>query len=370
MNSRRGKLLGIAIILFAAAIAVTLINGRHQKLLAKRYPPPDISPQPTEAAASGEAVDTDAPMSFTLTAVGDCTLATDITTPQEGSFVNKAAELNGDYSYFFKNVMPYFSSDDLTIVNFEGTLSNNGMRADKTFAFRGDPEYVNILTSSSVEAAGLANNHSSDYGDISYNDTVNILNEAGIINFAGASIGTTMINNVKIALVGINALNDAGAASIEEYISRARINGAQIVILCIHWGIEKDEAPYDGQIEMAHRAVDAGADLVLGSHPHVLQGVEKYKGRYIIYSLGNFCFGGNTNPADKDTVIVRATMTIDKNGNYISDDNISFIPCKISSTDEYNDYCPTPADGMERERIIQKINERTEMIAPLPLKFE
>ena len=365
MRSKRGTLLLIAIILFAAAITVSAVNARHERLLVERNV---VAPEP---GTETEPEETEPPsMQFTLTAVGDCTLATDITTPIEGSFESMVEELNGDYSYFFRNVANYFRSDDLTIVNFEGTLSNQGERQDKTFAFRGNPEYVNILTSSSVEAASLANNHSRDYGEVSLTDTATTLTNAGILAFNGMSIATTMINGVKIALVGINALNSEGAAETEECIRRAKLNGAQIVILYIHWGIEKDTEPGVDQIRLAHKAIDAGADLVLGSHPHVLQGVEKYKGRYIAYSLGNFCFGGNTNPADKDTMIVRATISVDENGEYIDDDNISFIPCKISSADNYNDYQPTPAQGSEHDRIVAKIAERTDAIAPLVLKFE
>ncbi len=360
MRSKRGTLLIIAIILFAAAVSVSAINARHGRLLAERGAAgeqADAAPEPD----SGQ---------FTLTAVGDCTLATDITTPAEGSFESKVEELGGDYGYFFRNVADIFASDDLTVVNFEGTLSNRGERQEKTFAFRGDPEYVNILTSSSVEAASLANNHSGDYGEVSLTDTASALTNAGIFAFNGMSIASPMINGVKIALVGINALNPDDAAQMEECIRRAKINGAQIVILYIHWGIEKDTEPGADQTEMAHAAIDAGADLVLGSHPHVLQGVEKYNGRYIVYSLGNFCFGGNTNPADKDTVIVRAVISTDEKGAYIDNDDISFIPCMISSTGEYNDYQPTPAQGADRERIIEKLTERTDAIAPLNLKFE
>ena len=361
MRSKRGTLLIIAIILFVAAIVVSFTNTRHERLMEERN---------IIEAENAVAEATSAPTQFALTAVGDCTLATDITTPIEGSFESKIEELGGDYSYFFRNVADIFASDDLTIVNFEGTLSTQGSRADKTFAFRGNPEYVNILTSSSVEAATLANNHSSDYGTVSLNDTAATLTNAGILAFNGMSIATTMINNVKIALVGINALNYEDMLQTKECIRRAKMNGAQIVILYIHWGIEKDIEPGSDQRQLAHDAIDAGADLVLGAHPHVLQGVEKYNGRYIVYSLGNFCFGGNTNPADKDTMIVRATISVDENGAYIDDDNISFIPCKISSADEYNNYQPTPAQGEERDRIIEKITERTNMIAPLNLKFE
>lgn len=363
MKSKRGTLLLIAIILFAAAITVSVVNSHHDKLLVER--------NVIETETDAEPAETAEPsMQFTLTVVGDCTLGTDITTPTEGSFESKVAELDGDYSYFFRNVADYFRSDDLTIVNFEGTLSERGQRQDKTFAFRGNPEYANILTSSSVEAASLANNHSKDYGEVSLTDTAATLTNAGILTFNGMSIATTMINGVKIALVGINALNFDDAEQTEECIRRARMNGAQIVILYAHWGIEKDTEPGMDQIQLAHKAIDAGADLVLGSHPHVLQGVEKYNGHYIVYSLGNFCFGGNTNPADKDTMIVRATISVDENGKYIDDDNISFIPCKISSADDYNDYQPTPAEGSERDRIIAKIAARTDAIAPLSLKFE
>ena len=363
MRSKRGTLLLIAIILFIAAVTVSAVNSHHERILVKR--------NVIEAGEGKEPKETVEPsMQFTLTAAGDCTLATDITTPMEGSFESMAEDLGGDYGYFFRNVKDIFESDDLTIVNFEGTLSKQGTRQDKSFAFRGDPEYVNILTSSSVEAASLANNHSRDYGDISLTDTATALTNAGILTFNGMSIATTMINGVKIALVGINALNFDDAAQTEECIRRAKINGAQVVILYAHWGIEKDTEPGIDQIQLAHKAIDAGADLVLGSHPHVLQGVEKYKGRYIVYSLGNFCFGGNTNPADKDTMLVRATISLDENGEYIDDDNIAFIPCKISSVDEYNNYQPTPAKGAERDRIIAKIAERTDDIAPLNLKYK
>ena len=170
--------------------------------------------------------------------------------------------LNGDYSYFFKNVSPIFSEDDLTIVNFEGTLSNQGTRQDKQFAFRGKPEYVQILTSSSVEAANLANNHSADYGDVSLSDTIKYLNEAGISNFIGTNTAIRDVNGISVGLVGIDALDETEAAKLENVIGSVKSLGAQLVIVSIHWGEEKATAPNDTQIELAHKAIDAGADLV------------------------------------------------------------------------------------------------------------
>ena len=95
---------------------------------------------------------------------------------------------------------------------------------------------------------------------------------------------------------------------------------------------------------------------MLGHHPHVIQGVEKYKGRYIVYSLVNFCFGGNSTPSDMDTMIFQQTFTVGKNG-MLQDSQINIIPCSISSDPGWNNYQPTPAQGQEAERIMNKINE-------------
>jgi len=95
---------------------------------------------------------------------------------------------------------------------------------------------------------------------------------------------------------------------------------------------------------------------VVGHHPHVLQGIEKYNGKYIVYSLANFCFGGNSNPSDKDTMIFQQTFTI-QNQEVEKDDNIQIIPCSVSSESGYNNYQPTPAEGEEKDRIQEKIDQ-------------
>lgn len=303
--------------------------------------------------------------SVTITAVGDCTFGTDIAAAGDGSF-DSFAESYGT-SYFFENVRDIFAEDDLTIVNFEGTLSEQGEREDKLFAFRGSPDYVNILTSSSVEAANMANNHSMDYGKISRTDTKNYLTEAGILNFRGKRIAYTEINGIKIALAGVNILNDVEKTYFEEVVRTAKAN-ADLVILSVHWGEEKATEPNDEQKEFAHKAIDCGADLVLGTHPHVLQGIEKYNGKYIAYSLGNFCFGGNNNPSDKDSVIYRQTFTVNA-GNVSDDDNVTLIPCRISSADGYNDYKPTPAEGEKKTAIEEKLTNYSKALGIEGLNF-
>lgn len=304
----------------------------------------------------------------TITAVGDCTLATDVNAASQSSFRAYAEQQNGDYSYFFRNVAPIFNEDDLTIVNFEGTLSNQGTRQDKEFAFRGKPEYVQILTSSSVEAANLANNHSADYGDVSLTDTIKYLNEVGISNFIGTNTAIRDINGISVGLVGIDALNEEEAAKLEKAIGSVKELGAQLVIVSMHWGEEKSNTPDKTQIDLAHKAVDLGADLVLGTHPHVLQGIEKYNNKYIAYSLGNFCFGGNNNPADKDTIIYRQVFTF-VDGILQMDDNMALIPATISGHDEYNDYQPSIASGDRKVQIQNRMLDYSAQFGMQSLNF-
>lgn len=304
---------------------------------------------------------------LTITAVGDCTFATDINASRELGFVTYAENYGTDY--FMQNVKSIFSEDDLTIVNLEGTLSDRGEREDKLFAFRGDPSYVNVLASSSIEAANLANNHSMDYGQISLSDTKMHLDNSGILHCRGEEdICITNINGIKVGLLGINYLNDQMRTELESAITKAKNMGAEIVILSIHWGIEKATAPNEEQKMAAYTAIDCGADLVIGTHPHVLQGIEKYKGRYICYSLGNFSFGGNNAPSDMDSAIFRQTFTL--NGStLLDDDNVEIIPCRISGAETYNDYKPTPATGENKTKIQEKISSYTSALGDLTLKF-
>ena len=334
----------VTVALFVTAIGLTVSGEIRERKAEKEYVP--------------------SVQTVTITAVGDCTLATDVNAPAQGRFEAYASQEGDDYSYFLRNVAPVFAEDDITIVNFEGTLSNQGSRQDKQFAFRGKPEYVQILTTSSVEAANLANNHSSDYGDVSLADTIKYLNEAGISNFAGTNTAIRDVNGISVGLVGINALNEEEAQKLERAIGSVKELGAQLVIVSIHWGVEKENTPTNEQIELAHRAVDLGADLVLGTHPHVLQGIEKYNGRYIAYSLGNFCFGGNNNPADKDTVIYRQVFTFVED-TLQEDDNMVLIPATLSGHDEYNDYQPSIASG-DRKTAIQ--NRLLEYSAPFGIQ--
>ncbi|HIX63203.1 MAG TPA: CapA family protein [Candidatus Mediterraneibacter colneyensis] len=296
------------------------------------------------------------PVSITISAAGDCTLGTDEYFDQSRS-LNAFYDNNGP-AYFFQNVKPVFEADNLTIVNMEGTLTESDERQDKTYAFKGPAEYTQILTEGSVEAANLANNHSRDYGEQSYTDTISALDAAGITNFGYDRTAVMDINGIKVGLVGTYELAE-GMGCEDGMIANIRAveeQGAQIVIVSFHWGIEKDNYPDENQVALAHSAIDNGADLVLGHHPHVLQGIENYNGKNIVYSLGNFCFGGNSNPSDKDTMIFQQTFTV-QDGELVADNVTNIIPCSVSSESGRNNYQPTPLEGEEKDRVMQKIQE-------------
>lgn len=293
--------------------------------------------------------------SVTISAIGDCTLGTDASFDPMTNF-NAFETVNGK-AYFFKNVKEILAEDDLTFANLEGTFTTETTREVKEFAFKGDPSYTEILQEGSVEVVTLANNHSSDYGAQSLEDTKQYLTEAGIDYCIGDTIAMKEVNGIKTAFIGIYVLNDGMGreTQVRETIAQAKAQGAQLIITAFHWGSEKATEPDDTQTALAHLAVECGANLVLGHHPHVLQGIEKYNGVYIVYSLGNFCFGGNSTPSDKDTMIFQQTFMI-VDGEVQDDDQIRIIPCSISSTSNYNNYQPTPAEGTEADRIMEKIN--------------
>lgn len=295
-------------------------------------------------------------VSITISSMGDCTLGTDVNFNQSTS-LNAYYNMNGP-DYFFQNVRSILEKDDLSIVNMEGTLTDSTTREDKTYAFKAPAEYAGILSGSSVEAANLANNHSSDYGSQSNTDTIKALEDAGVATFGFDQTKILDIKGVKVGLTGIYELAEhmGKAEQVKENIAALKEAGAQLIIVNFHWGMEKEYYPDDTQKQLAHLAVDSGADLVIGHHPHVLQGVEKYKDKYIAYSLGNFCFGGNSNPSDKDTMIVQQTFTFQK-GELKESSDLNLIPCSLSSTSSHNDYCPTPLEGDEKQRVLDKITQ-------------
>ncbi|HHX59977.1 MAG TPA: CapA family protein, partial [Epulopiscium sp.] len=222
---------------------------------------------------------------------------------------------------------------------------------------RGKPEFTEILKHGNVEAVNLANNHTYDYFQKGYDDTIAALKKAGISYFGLDHQSINNIKGINIGNLGYKGWNNSKWVKdgIKKDIAAMK-QKTDILIVTFHWGDEGSNYPNSIQKDLGKFAIDQGADLVLGHHPHVMQGIEKYKDKYIVYSLGNFCFGGNRNPSDKDTFIFQQNFILDQNKK-ISSTDISIIPCTVSSVKYRNDYCPTPQKGQEGDRIMNRLNQ-------------
>lgn len=292
---------------------------------------------------------------LTLTFVGDCTLGTNQNHGYKGTF-HEYYDKNGP-DYFLENVRHIFRADDLTVVNLEGSLTNATERVEKLYNHKGPPEYVQILTGSSVEVATMGNNHRLDYGEEGFWETVQTLEQANIDYCYDDVYLIREVKGVKIGFVSVNEVYDGKA--IEKFLNEGyeylRQSGCAIVIACVHWGDEKTHVLNDYQTDLGHRLIDMGYDLVVGCHPHVLQAIECYQGKYICYSLGNFCYGGNRNPVDKDSGIFQQKFTLVDGVLQVNDD-VQFIPCSLSGRSDWNDCRPNILTGAQQLRVIEKMN--------------
>ncbi len=294
-----------------------------------------------------------------ISAVGDCTLG------GNPGFDQRLILHNGDYAYFFAGVAPFLQKDDLTIANLENAFTLEQNTADKShqpqpFYLKGPPDYARILNQGSIEAVNLANNHTYDYLQPGFNDTCSALDSCGIMHFGYGEFSFRQINGCSVAMAGYNVQGplengvDIGQLTGE---IQAEVGSLQqdcdLVIVSFHWGDEGSTVPSDTQRSLGRWAVDCGADLVLGHGPHVIQPVELYQDRYIVYSLGNFSFGGNDNPPDRDTFIYTQQFAISDTGKRVLEPVC--IPCRVSSSPESNDYRPVAVYGSDSERILGRI---------------
>lgn len=323
------------------------------------------------AASSGQSGDSGTSgerYTITISAAGDVTLGNHQEQDYSSSF-RQAYDQAEDEGYFFENVRDIFEADDMTIVNLEGTLTTSEqMREGQTYCIKGDPAYAHLLTLGSIEAVSFANNHRLDYGEQGSRDTVAALEQEGIVYAYDKNVGVYEIpdsaaahggeRNLKIGIISVNEVEWGAQVEklIQNNIEILREQNVDLILACCHWGIEKDTYPENYQQQLGRKCIDWGVDLVIGHHPHVLQGIEEYKGRYIIYSLANFCFGANRNPEDKDTMIFQQTFTFE-NREKVEDQNARIIPCMVSSVSTRNDFKPTPATGEDAKRILQRMNE-------------
>ena len=305
-------------------------------------------------------VQSDGSVIVTISATGDVTIGGDTRKKTTSIFDKQLANEPSGLSFPLENVRSVFEADDLTIVNFEGTLTNTKSATKNTYSFAAPPEYVQALSANGIEAVSLENNHVMDHGEQGYADTCAALSGAGILysGHLGSSILTTD-TGAKIGMLSYQTFNGNYPkiyAALEGDIAALREQGCQLVIVSYHWGEEKDYIPNERQVPLGRATIDAGADLVLGHHSHRMNPIEVYKGKYICYSLGNFSFAGNIRPDDMDTFIFQQRFRVAADGS-VSDAGMRIIPCSISSQEKVNDFKPTPKDEAGAQAIVERLLE-------------
>ncbi|WP_029688659.1 CapA family protein [Thermoanaerobacter sp. A7A] len=290
-----------------------------------------------------------------ISAVGDCALGSDESYGKFGTFDEELKKHNYDYGYFFENVKNILDKDDLTIANLETTFTTATKKANKEYAFKGEASYARILKEGSIEVVNLANNHTFDYLREGFEDTIRALKKEGIEYFGYGYKYVTNIKGIKVGVLGYTGFDNTMETKnqIKKDIIELRSN-VNILVVSFHWGEENQYYPNKIQKDLGHFVIDEGVDLVIGHHPHVIQGIEKYKNRYIAYSLGNFSFGGNRNPKDKDSLIFQQTFILNDKGEII-DIEEDIIPVSVSSQKDRNDFKPIILEGKEKEKVLKKI---------------
>lgn len=245
------------------------------------------------------------------------------------SYVQDNYNSNGIYGVVAETLLTEMQQADITIANQEFPFSSGGTKApDKQFNFRVDPIYTKMLTEMGIDVVSLANNHALDYGTEALTDTFTALETAGI-DYIGAGADQARAIKPSIIEAGERKFGFLAASRVIPEISW-NVENQQPGMLCtydsslfcqsieeakkqcdfltvyVHWGIEKASTPEEYQRQLAYKYIDAGADLVIGSHPHVLQGIEYYNGKPIVYSLGNYIF----NQEIVSTVLLKVRVTL------------------------------------------------------------
>lgn len=323
-------------------VSITLFdeNGEVAGTIA-----PEQTPEP-EVDPAEPVYEPDGSILLTMTFAGDFTIGSNVQHKGTSIFDKELKKQDGDINFPLRNVRDIFLADDLTMINFEGTLTTADRNRDKLnndYLFRADPSYAAILPANGVETVSLENNHVLDMGEDGLAETKQSLLSEGVTY---ASEGEPAIITVKGVTIGSLAYQTFGgrhdeiAAKLPQDIQALRDKGCEIVIVSYHWGDELDYTPNARQVKLGRATIDAGADLVIGHHSHRINPIECYNGKYICYSLGNFSFAGNNKPSDMATFLFQIRMRV-RDG-LPSSEQIKIIPCRISSRTDYNDFAPTP----------------------------
>ncbi len=320
-------------------------------------PTPESTPEPTPEPQK----------EFVITLMGDCTLWSNPNYAEHPAGFKGV--MAGDYAYPSHNTLALYADDEFTISNCECTLSDTSLPYDYTqvyFPFLAPTDYAEVFNAAGIDFVTTANNHMMDCYQAGADSTYAALEEHGVPfgrEGEGKIIETPHGLRLGVYCSGTDlAPNKSKAVAA---IEQLKADGAEYIICALHWGQELYYTPNKSQIDLAHACIDAGADLIYGSHTHCLQPIEEYNGGLILYSCGNWIFGGNTMPSDPDTALFQVTLERAADGYLVRKGSVNVIPCCVSSkidesktkAQNYNDYCPTPyeTDSEEFNRVFAKL---------------
>lgn len=270
----------------------------------------------------------DDPDTIVLSFVGDCMLATMLGSEAYGTFNALANSENPEY--FFSGVADIFKNDDWTVANCENVFTDKDLKAtyknySPAYWYRSKTENANIFTVGGVEVVSIANNHAKDYGDEGREDTIAALEKYGVEWGDNDKPLILEKSGVRVALLCTTLYYSGYESTIINWIKQVK-DSVDYIIIYYHGGTERQHTPDSWRVSASKKMIDAGADLIIGNHPHVLQPVQEYNGGYIIHSLGNFLFGGSSRPENRTAILqVKLNLSDGK----IESDEYNLIPCYV-----------------------------------------
>ncbi|NLX82568.1 MAG: L,D-transpeptidase family protein [Clostridiales bacterium] len=301
--------------------------------------------------------------SITLTFGGDCVLGSEEHSRRKPESFHGIVEEKG-MAWPFSGLAEIFNQDDLSMVNLENVLQNDKKGfTRRTHNFRGPIEFANILKFGGIDLVNIANNHYVDYGQDGKNSTRRALQDAGIPYAGYSHLHIYEKNGVKIGFGGIReTIFRQNHRRIADEIEELKRQGCDYIVYTCHFGNEYEKQHNELQTLMAHTAIDAGANLVIGHHTHVVQGIEVYNGGLIFYSLGNLVFGGNLELTTFDGLMAQVRLQFEGNG--LSETAVRLIPVITSGVRPQNDFRPVVAQGEDKARIMNTLNQDSEQVYP------
>lgn len=318
----------------------------------------------TPAAEPATQSDAQPADTVTISLLGDCSIG------DSGQYIGNSGSYHDTvdrqgYEWPFSLVSKYLKSDDLTVANLEAVLTTRTAHADKKYYLKAEPDHVQILLAGGVDMVNTVNNHCMDFRLAGYEESLRHLEEAGIGHFGLVTnsnhtfddLGIADLNGIRVGLIGISYPQDTDQKKIAARIQKLREEErCDVVIVSLHWGRETYMTPSSWQLPYARKIIDAGADAIYGHHPHVIQPIQFYKGKPILYSTGNFTFG-TMSEQDPSTGIFQLVYGRNAAGE-TELRQLRVIPCYTQGGPDYRPIEVT--DPAERQAIFKKLTMKTE----------